>query len=173
MSVVRAALVVFMLIASACGGASESTAGDDAAAAADDTATAAPSEEPTAVVVRPPVPVQGMSVVRAQADATGSANVDVEIEADEGDAAVPHSSFDPNLIKVDPGATVNVRVTNTGDTDHNVSVTPQKIDIMLAPGKSKMLRLKMPADAGLRFYCNLHAPMVGAFYSEDGQTIQG
>ncbi len=81
--------------------------------------------------------------------------------------------FEPTYVKAAPSATVSVTVKNAGKLDHNFSVDGQPIDVDLAPGASKTVQVKIPADGGLRFFCRIHqgSGMQGAFYTTEGVTV--
>jgi len=85
------------------------------------------------------------------------------------------SYFGPTYVKTAGGATVAVTVKNEGALAHNFSVDGQAIDVDLAPGASRVVQVKVPADGGLRFYCSIHqaSGMQGAFYTKDRATVSG
>lgn len=171
MRAVRGWIALLLLVATVgCGGAGgDDQAGDDRPSTTPETTAAAASEPPAL-----PVAVQGMTRVQSIEDLSGKASVQMELVAFEGggDAAYGGSSFQPTLIKVDPGAAISLVVANTGKTEHNFSIESQKIDVNITPGKKAKLDVAMPKKDGLRFSCTLHPGMVGAFYSQEGQDVQ-
>ena len=163
------ALSLLLTVVGCAGAGGGDQSGGDQSPAAPGTEAAAASE-PAPL----PVAVQGMTRVQSIQDRSGNASVRMKLVAFEGggSAAYGGSSFQPTLIKVDPGAQLSLVVANTGDTEHNFSIASQKIDVDIAPGKKAKVDVAMPKKDGLRFVCTLHPGMVGAFYSQDGQDVR-
>ena len=123
--------------------------------------------------------------------ASGSSAAPVKLSGDvsdhgkddiAGDGSTPKLSleagdtfFGPTYVKAAPNATVTVTVKNEGKLAHNFSVDGQSVDVDLAPGASKVVQVKLPADGGLRFYCSIHqgSGMQGAIYTKEGVTVSG
>jgi plastocyanin len=74
-------------------------------------------------------------------------------------------SFKPTFIKVDPGATIKVSLTNTGKAPHTFTVEGTGVNTELQPGKSGTATVTAPKTGVVAFSCNFHKSMgmQGAF----------
>lgn len=81
--------------------------------------------------------------------------------------------FEPTFLKLDPGATVSLKLENKGIHSHTFTIQGLRIDQILAPGESKTLAFTLPAEPGANFVCKFHQPngMQGAFFYTEGATF--
>lgn len=91
----------------------------------------------------------------------GTATVEggsIEMEADD-------FYFEPTLVNAEPGTTVDVEVTNEGESAHTFTIDGQDVDIELGPGESATAKVTIPESGNLPFFCRFHPDqgMQGAF----------
>jgi plastocyanin len=93
-----------------------------------------------------------------------SASVDMELD---------DNYFKPTFVKATPGATVTVNLENEGGSTHTFTIEGSDVSEELSSGDTAQVEVTVPDDGALEFRCRFHggAGMVGAFYSEDGQTV--
>jgi plastocyanin len=75
--------------------------------------------------------------------------------------------FSPTFIKVAPGATITLTITNTGVSQHNFTIIGRPVNVPLnTPGASRTVTFTMPLTGSLTFFCSYHKAvgMQGAFY---------
>ncbi|MGA7271652.1 MAG: cupredoxin domain-containing protein [Acidimicrobiia bacterium] len=108
----------------------------------------------------PPVSLEGQVNDHGQATVEGGS---IEVELD-------NFYFDPTFIAAEPGATVEVELTNKGTTSHTFTVESQNIDIELKPGQSETVEVTIPQSGNLNFFCRFHVGqgMQGAFFPAGG-----
>src|SRR5215472_5581038 len=114
------------------------------------------------VASKPPVKLSGKVNNKGTATPTGTA-----ITIKQTDFA-----FSPTFIKVPAGvSSLNVTITNSGQTQHTFVVPVDKVDLTLNPGDSKTVNVAIPGSGALGFYCRLHKfeGMQGAFFHRPGE----
>ena len=165
---VRVLLVAVLFGASGCGGGADDaapTAAQDTAADAGEQSTA-PATEPTAAPEEEgPVEVTGADDIRGVEEQRGTDKVTTTI-------AFGSYYYAPTYVRVDPGAKITVNLQNEGDSSHTFTVDSAKVDTWLKGGESGKVTLTMPDKGALRFYCDFHSTMAGAFFSEEGQRVR-
>jgi plastocyanin len=91
------------------------------------------------------------------------------VEVDASDKLTVHEAwFSPTCVVAKAGATLSVTVKNTGVALHNFTVASIKFDKDIPVGKALHLRVKVPADGPIAFFCKYHPGlgMQGAFVPE-------
>lgn len=83
------------------------------------------------------------------------------------DVAATNFHFSPTFVHAQPGATVQVKISNTGSLTHTFTIDAQGIDVVLAKGKSGTATITVPASGYVTFYCRYHwgGGMRGAIYA--------
>ena len=117
----------------------------------------------------PPVTLEGMVNNKGTVTTKHSR---VSLEADE-------YYFEDTFVKANAGSTLTVSIKNDGKLEHTFTVPGQSIDVDLKPHKSATVKLTVPSDGALLFYCRLHGPngtdgdlgMQGAVFTADGQSV--
>ena len=69
--------------------------------------------------------------------------------------------FDPTSLSVDPGAEVEVTLTNDGDTAHTFTVSDMDLEIKADPGASATGTFTAPDSGTLDWVCSFHSQMTG------------
>jgi plastocyanin len=144
-------LLAMCLVMAACGGQQE-----DKKAKAELPEKAAAEEN----FIAPPVRLPGKVENRGTLDRSfqgDRVNVDMEVQ---------NFFFDPSFVRTAPGATVTLRLTNKGNTDHTFNVDTPAIEESLKPGDQRTIEIKLPESGVVNFYCKLHRTQgeQGAFY---------
>jgi plastocyanin len=157
-------LLAMCLVMAACGQQ------EDKKAKADQTEKAAEEQN----FIAPPVTLPGKVENRGTLDRSfqgGRVDVDMDVQ---------NFFFDPSFVRTAPGATVTVRLSNKGDTDHTFNVDTPAIFERLKPGDSRTIEIKLPESGVVNFYCKLHRTQgeQGAFYfkvegAAPGGTVPG
>ena len=95
----------------------------------------------------------------------------ISIEADD-------FYFKPTFSKAKLGTEVSVRLKNEGKTQHTFTIPSLGIDSVLDAGKKATVKVTLPTDGALAYYCRFHgAPptggqgMQGAFFSKKGEAL--
>lgn len=157
-----ALLVALGLLLAACGGNSaESTTTQPTSTTSEGiTTTTAAATTTTGSTQSPPVSLEGQVNDHGTSTVEGSS---IEIEQD-------NFYFDPTYIEADPGATIEVTLTNEGTASHTFTIDSQGIDVELDSGQSKTVQVTIPDSGSLRFYCRFHVGqgMQGAFFPSNG-----
>lgn len=108
----------------------------------------------------PPVSLEGEVNDHGTATVEGGS---MEMEADD-------FYFEPTFVNAEPGTTVDVEVTNEGETAHTFTIDGQDVDIELDPGESETAKVTIPDSGNLPFFCRFHIDqgMQGAFVTSSG-----
>ena len=114
-------------------------------------------------IIPPPVMLPGKVENRGTLDRSfqgDRVNVDMDVQ---------NFFFDPTFVRTAPGATVTLRLSNKGDTEHTFNTDAPPIEERLEPGDSRTIEIKMPESGVVNFYCKLHRTEgeQGAFYVKD------
>ena len=117
----------------------------------------------------PPVTLEGKVNNKGTVTAKHSS---VSLEADE-------YYFEDTFVKANAGSTLTVSIKNDGKLEHTFTVPGQAIDVDLKPHKSAKVKVTVPTDGALLFYCRLHGPngsdgdlgMQGAVFTTQAQTV--
>jgi plastocyanin len=106
-------------------------------------------------VIPPPVSLPGKVNNRGTLDRSfqgGNVQVDMDVR---------NFFFDPSFIRTEPGATVTIRLTNSGTTDHTFNTDTPAIEERLKPGDQRTIEIKVPESGVVNFYCKLHRSTEG------------
>ena len=87
--------------------------------------------------------------------------------------------FEPTFVKAEPGTTMTVRVENTGRLVHTFTVPGQAADVVLGPGARASVKVVVPTDGAVMFYCRFHglpganggSGMEGAIFTSVGARV--
>lgn len=133
------ALTMCLVLAACGGGQPQSETG---------TPKATPTEDPN--IISPPVALPG-KVTNQGTDDRSFQGANVSLDMD-----VQNFFFDPTFIRTVPGATVTLRLTNRGNTQHTFNTDAPAIEQVLMPGDRKTIEIKLPESGVVNFYCKLH-----------------
>jgi predicted lipoprotein with Yx(FWY)xxD motif len=117
----------------------------------------------------PPVTLEGK--VNNKGTVTAEHNA-VSLEADE-------YYFEDTFVKAHAGSTLTVSIKNDGKLEHTFTVPGQSVDVDLKPHHSAKVKVTVPSNGALLFYCRLHGPngsdgdlgMQGAVFTTQNQSI--
>ena len=101
---------------------------------------------------------EGASTTLGGQKANGHGSQDVAGES-ELDLELDDFYFEPTVLTGNAGETLKLDLENEGDTEHNFSLTDQRIDQDVEAGEKAEVSVTFPDSGTLVFFCKYHQDM--------------